>query len=253
MTRRYRYVHRVGVELEGGWDNRPSGAVEDGSVDVAANFSGEVPSPILRPSEVEQWVTDNYPHYTNGTCGLHVHVSFGMLQHYSRLMEPAFRQFFREQLYAWGEQAKIHRSSQFWPRLAGDAYYCRDEFIPSEQVAARNKGDADRYTQLNYCFGVHGTIECRVLPGFKYARVAVKAIYAVLDIFELYLRTTKLTKAQKCVTLNLTEGDFPPSEENWRLNYDEDPRSAEVELTERHSNAEDDYSQPVISSQTVEA
>ena len=46
---------------------------------------------------------------------------------------------------------------------------------------------ADRYTFLNFCWGLHGTLENRMLPMFNESRIAVSAVHEFIDIVNSYL------------------------------------------------------------------
>src|SRR5512141_1828439 len=108
---RTRYIHLVGIELEGGWKMRRDFDVyEDGSVynipnSIAASehyeddyddesscscpdclenrgmsgrdrlVAGEICSPPLTLREAVHWMLDSYPDASNNTCGMHVHTS----------------------------------------------------------------------------------------------------------------------------------------------------------------------------------
>jgi hypothetical protein len=188
-------INKVGVELEGAWLTRPPNAAftHDGSVSVPGLFDrvGEyVSAPIATWPDVITWVTETYPSKANDTCGMHVHTSFKSKRDYARLMTPEFWEYFTERITAWGRRVNLGLNHPFWRRLEGSNQYCHKRFQPDVQVTQRRKYYSERYTQLNYCFRIHGTIECRLFPVFKEARIAVSAINELLDIYETYLRDT---------------------------------------------------------------
>lgn len=186
--RAYRYVHKVGVELEGGWNDPLDFSLDhDGSVMVRAEYNGEIPSPPLAPRAVPAWMYEHYPDAVNATCGMHVHVSVRHQWHYARLMDPEFKDFLKASLTAWGKTLKIRPDHPFWSRLRGENHYCKDEFYPELQVQHKEKG-GERYTMLNYTWARYRTVECRVLPAFAAAVIGVSAVGAVVDTFETYLR-----------------------------------------------------------------
>lgn len=197
MTRR-RYIHRIGVEVEGGWDHAPAmgraalkgdGSVYFGADGPSPNFHvGEIASnPMTRP-HLEAWLEGNYPHHVNATCGIHVHMSFrpswGHARCVSILMDsPAYWRTVRDSLLAWANRASLHSSSQFWPRMRGENRFCEDAFVPSNGWRSGN-----RYLAVNFCaLRRHGTIEVRCLPAFKRWRMAYRAIETLLSTTEAYI------------------------------------------------------------------
>lgn len=191
----YRYVNKVGVELEGGWNAPLDFQLDhDGSVHVDAEYVGEVPSPPLKPRAVPKWMLAHYPDAVNDSCGMHVHVSVNHQWHYAKLMEPEFFSFIKAALKAWGQQLRIRDEHPFWSRLKGQNRYCLDEFRPDTQIVHRDKG-GDRYTMLNYTWARYRTVECRVLPAFASVEIAISAVYAVVDSFETYLRANCKSEA----------------------------------------------------------
>lgn len=187
---KYYFLRYVGVELEGGWDSPPRNLGRDGSVIGVEGTPGEMASPKLYPFDWRSWVQSYYPTSVNDTCGLHVHVSFYNKVSYARIMDFEFYQFFLWYMTAWGERQKVPKSDAFWTRLAGHNHYCSRVHRPMQQVTDRGKGGR-RYTQLNYCWSLHGTVECRLLPGFRDIQRGLAGIEAVLNSYELYLRGCK--------------------------------------------------------------
>lgn len=207
----YRYVNRVGIELEGGWNDPVDFVLEhDGSVMVDATYNGEMPSPPLPPRDISKWMKEHYPDAVNASCGMHVHVSVKHQSHYSRLMEKEFRDFMKSSLKVWGEKLSIRSDHPFWSRLRGENSFCKDEFYPELQVQHREKGP-ERYTMLNYTWARYGTVECRVLPGFSAAVIGISAVYAVVDTFEAYLRA-KCRSAAPSLEGIVQVSELPPEE-----------------------------------------
>lgn len=185
--RRWRYINKVAVELEGGWDTEPIVPLQhDGSVNVSARYVGEITSGPMRPHECLTWMGKHYPTRVNRTCGLHVHISFIHVGQYAKLLVPEFHAFLKERLRTWGHVNKIRRAA-FWERLNGDNSYCADEFKPEQQLHRKDKGGA-RYCMVNFCYSLHGTAECRVLPMFSMKRVAQAAVHEVFKIFEDWIK-----------------------------------------------------------------
>src|SRR5688572_21742098 len=92
-------VARIGVELEGAWKSLPPGISRlepDGSVFKdpatetkkvpAGHQAGELPIGPIQPAALPRFMKKYYPHKTDKTCGMHVHMSFETVQHYNLLM-----------------------------------------------------------------------------------------------------------------------------------------------------------------------
>lgn len=197
--RKPRCINLVGIELEGGWNERPNGPGSwhsDGSVsEISLRHAGEFVSPPMVPSKVFLWIKEHYPQETNHSCGLHVHVSMRHALHYALLMERDYHVFLRDKLFSWGKRAGIRESSAYWRRLEHGNGYCQR--IPSDpeeaqalfldQARSRCKG-SERYFALNYCHALHGTVEHRMLPAFKSAKYAAHTVRFLLRQCERYLR-----------------------------------------------------------------
>jgi hypothetical protein len=190
-------IDRVGIELEGGWVTRPGAAAYhiDGSVHVehgtnGATVIGEmVSAPMSDWQTISDWIFASYPVAHNRSCGLHVHVSFKERRDYARLMDAKFYFYFLERMKAWGDRVGLPESHLFWSRLDGMNTFCQKKFIPDTQAKLKRKG-TERYAQLNYCFALHKTIECRLAPVFKQARIAVSYVMELCSIYEEYLAST---------------------------------------------------------------
>lgn len=198
----YKFVKYVGVELEGGWSSsryhafRDFGTAKwhhDGSVSGDADYVGEFVTPRpMSPHEISAWIEKHHPEAddVDSSCGMHVHVSFKKLRYYASLMEQHFFAYFKDRLHTWGSKMNIRTSGHgknFWDRLGGRNDYCNDRFVPEAQLAWKEK-ISDRYTMLNFVWGLYGTIECRVLPMFKSAEIGQAAVHEILNIYEGYLR-----------------------------------------------------------------
>lgn len=185
----FNYIDKVGVEIEGGWDVQPPcGPVgSDGSVCVTAPIRGEIRSrPMKQWDTIEGYVNDNWPVHTDRTCGFHIHVSVKNTHLYSALMDKRFYDFFLARMEAWGRANDI-QNAEFWDRLKGQNQFCKKEWKPDNQAEVASKHATDRYTHWNFCWTLHTTAECRLLPTFKKKHVAVKAVREVLSIVEEWL------------------------------------------------------------------
>jgi hypothetical protein len=209
-------IKLIGIELEGGWEEEPENGVNgeshsDGSVNSfsGCQYDGEFVSRPMPLYDVESWIFRNYPDSMDSSCGLHVHMSLKTNLQYSRLMSKEFYDYFYRKLKIWGEKKKVYKDSSFWKRLEGRNTYCRVEYRdPDEQARSVSKGQyGDRYNMLNFCYGTHGTLECRVLPVFKSKGLAVSAIMTVCHIVETYLRKPWAAEPEKKVVVEDDEDD----------------------------------------------
>jgi hypothetical protein len=226
-------VNRIGLELEGGWDAAVRGhqVIRDGSVvfdrpRTRVNLMtgeaeyvvphpkyavGEIVSSPMAPDQAAEWLRRAYPQHVNGTCGLHVHMSFNHKLNYSRLLTPDYMGFVIQELQAWGIRNDISRTegqgAMFWNRLdphhPWTLQHCTHQFLGDKQVTVAKKDfnsrgkDYSRYTFINYCDMQHGTVECRGLPMFESPEVAISAVNAVLDATNRFL--SKIRQREKVV------------------------------------------------------
>lgn len=189
-------IHRVGVELEGGWSNlnRETHLEHDGSVQElrcppgAPNWrTGELPSPVLQPSQMARWIKKYYPDVVNRTCGLHVHMSFSSIYHYQSLMVPDYPVTINHYVREWAKAEGFQPAHHMFKRLNGASEFCAPNFWPDEQARHtkdhnRNR-EGNRYTDINYCWSVFdGTMECRLLPMMDTAEQAILAVKLILDV-----------------------------------------------------------------------
>jgi len=174
-----KYIDKIGLEIEGAWYNgQPYNLHTDGSVSARADHTGEsVSDPMESWRAVRDFITDNYPDEHNSSCGLHVHFSFNSLGIYSRLMDKEFHPYFTGAMKAWGEENKI-QDTAFWDRLNGRNQYCLSEWRADNQAMQRTK-NSPRYCHWNFCYGLHKTAECRLLPVFGSSDNAILAVGAV--------------------------------------------------------------------------
>lgn len=191
----FKAIDRVGIELEGAWKSarRDIRMIHDGSV---TDFSGSVmdncrtgevvSEPFLYWSDLVAFIQSKYPDHINRTCGLHVHMSTPTIGAYEALMNQRYNDFLMKSLLLWGKKNKVQPNHSFWRRMSGTEYYCRGIFRPDEQVILNSKG-SPRYSQVNYCYGLHRTMEVRVLPMFKQKNLAISAIYHILRCTQKYL------------------------------------------------------------------
>lgn len=195
------FIDMVGVELEGagftcgketvGWHgdgsvNHDLGYDEDPEWD--GNDHGEVASkPYKTWTGLRNWLEREYPRFKDETCGMHIHTSFRDPTHYMALAQPEFYTFFKQRMAKFVEKNRGNRTDNGHSRLAsrfrGDNRYCQANFWPGVQIT----GLGERYTQLNFCWDKHGTLECRLLPMFDTIAEAIAAIRYVLNTYTMYL------------------------------------------------------------------
>ena len=194
-----RYVALAGVELEGGWDEWPENdridIGSDGSVRADAPHVGEIRTAPLPPGQMLRLVPEIYPDEVNKTCGLHLHMSFRSLVSYGALCEDEFWPFLSGRLEVWGERANI-KNPEFWARLRGENNYCSNSCkgpYRRQQTRATDRGDV-RYAPVNYCWGLHKTVEVRVLPMFKRPEVAVTALRQVLNATDEWIHDRRVIR-----------------------------------------------------------
>lgn len=225
-------VDKLGVEIEGYWENipRPSnndlihdihedGSVEfddhDGSndctddceidsygdcIDHSPNNDGYIGECVSKPLSIDDAITfvdKCYPDETNSSCGLHVHLSVKSKIAYMKLTSPKFYDYFIKRITDWGHKKGIRQGSQFWKRLQGENTYCLNQFNPEAQYRTSEHYHGSRYTHLNYCYGLHGTVECRLFPAFQDKELAKSAVKEYYNIVQDYLSTQKITERSK--------------------------------------------------------
>lgn len=197
-----KYIDRIGVELEGGWDDEPSGMKHDGSVRVQASFVGEIAGPPKKFGDGLRWVYDHNPPYVNETCGMHVHMSFKRPLDYARLADSEQSlDYVNKKLIEWGKNTmmgRIRPKHPFWARLTGENQYCRKNWHPEVQMNANGRS-GQRYSMFNFCYGEHKTLEVRTLPAFSDPIVAVDAIYNLVRSIETYLQTVPKEREKRLV------------------------------------------------------
>lgn len=189
----FKHINKVGVEIEGGWDYQRDDLIPDGSISrdyfsEKSPYVGELVSkPLATKEEVFEFVGTNWPTEVIDKCGYHIHFSLKNINFYSECMNPVFYQEFLNRMEKWGKDFPCDNKN-FWNRLNDLNRYCRRSFYPEAQIKHTSKSNSgSRYTHLNYCYGLHKTIECRLFPAFKTAKTAISASEALFDFIEDYL------------------------------------------------------------------
>lgn len=194
-----KYIDKLGIELEGGWTKGERGKQLfpdvphhfDRSVEFRADTDalhiGELASPPMSLEAALEWLKAHYPQRVNASCGYHIHTSLIHNSDYSRLASKRFYQYYLEAWQKWGEKERQGPNSEFTIRLAGRNRFARRtlDFI-GEQITAREKPNSRR-AHLNFCYGLHQTLENRMLPMFRSIGRAGRALKFHHDMIEEYL------------------------------------------------------------------
>lgn len=192
-------THRVGIELEGGWDAVPKGRklIRDGSIqNILSSCVGELVSEPLEIKTFEAWMRACYPPYLNDTCGLHVHQSFESAMNYQRLMTPEFPATIIACMIDWAKRVKLPQENSLWRRLEKDgSEFCQHIFHADEQASTPGKDydkhrNGHRYTVINYCYARNRTMECRLLPMMPTVDLGVSAVNEIIKITNAFLVAT---------------------------------------------------------------
>ena len=217
-------VLKVGIELEGGWSKLPrgvSGLVHDGSVQFPGilgspppAYVGELPSTPQDPKDVEKWILAHYPQFVNATCGLHVHMSFRQPLLYMRLMEEDYTKAIVRFVKEWAKEERLPKDHPLWARLEGKSEFCQNRFDAENQVRQTRKDyhrdrAGNRYTMVNYCYGLHSTLEVRLLPMFQESAQAVRGVKRILAITNAYLILNSKREKPAKIDITADEESFP--------------------------------------------
>ncbi len=199
-------IERIGIEVEGGWDKPPKHPMHvDGSVQIRANYVGELSSKIMKVEPGLKWLArpDIYPDYVDASCGLHVHLSFRQNNDIAGLGDSAFYDAFLQHMADWGTRMNLANTHPFWSRLRGDQEYCQKKFIFSDQMKGLIRVDPDcRRTHINACsYKTHGTIECRMLPMFSEWKLGVKAVKDYIEFVDDWLESNKKVRESEVVSM----------------------------------------------------
>lgn len=199
----------MGIELEGSYTrNLPTEiaaavkgatAKRDGSISGLRGHMSEITTRVHEHLDpLMEDITKLYPDLVNGTCGLHAHNQFTMLDH-GLLTEQRFFDYFQERWEAWGKANNDAMGAQgefFWIRLRGRRIpgaarnYC--EMVNKALVQLSDSNAEHRYTAVNFsAWHKYKTVECRLLPMMPTAELAVSAMRELSDIYDSYLNDNK--------------------------------------------------------------
>ena len=215
-----KYVRKIGVELEGGWDENPpvGRPVPDESIQLkGAPVIGEVQSPPGVLEEIEEFVIANCPEYIDTSCGLHIHVSLNSTSQYLALTDVQFHNFVKERTRRWADSKNYKPTHRIFKRLNGENKHCKDVFNPEDQIKCTTKEQARqnevRRTHLNYCYNIQNddgtprrTIENRIFPAFNNPEEIMEAVRLYVECVEEYLDHHSLEEsAYPTINLKLSE------------------------------------------------
>ncbi len=223
---------RIGVEVEGWWFDLPgirrtaanwhmSGS-SDGS--LKEDSTGETSSYEFRTrpgslGEAISQVVAIYPDKCDRSAGMHVHMSFRSPADTMLLSSPTFLTYFRERWEAWGTRMGVHESSDFWLRLRRGNQFC----AVNSDDDVRTPMQVSRYRQLNFRSWINSrkTVEMRMLPLFRDARLAVSALEEWVSIVEDYIavHANGVLAARDTEVVLDPAVDFPPTVER-ELGFD---------------------------------
>jgi hypothetical protein len=205
------YVKYFGFEIEGGFESWHKGYdseteepnndyfKHDGSVECLEGIAGEIASPRFRVDRMEnfrRFAIDNMPIEANSTAGMHVHISFNTQEAYARCMDIEFWNAFKTEVqnFFLEKEGKFDDDviQRFWARFENESTYCKSEFCPEYQSNSVWNRYFDshngRYTQLNYPFGQHQTIECRLFPSTIEAHELIEMVEFFINFTNKYLK-----------------------------------------------------------------
>lgn len=155
---------------------------------------GEVVSkPLANYKDVVRFLNDCWPDKSNKTSALHFHLSFLDSSYYSCLMEQSFGIYFRECLQKFAVENNLNQvmQSRIFNKCEHSQYYCKDNFIPLNQVYVKQKiwhdNSPNRYTILNFCYGLHKTMECRVFSSHTKLKIGIDCWKWLAKTVEDYL------------------------------------------------------------------
>lgn len=152
-----------------------------------------VSEPMNSLESLSLWMDKFWPDTTNSTCGLHFHSSFNNDGYYSCLMEEDFYKYCKQSLEQFSKENKLNKIFQdrFYNTTEWARKYCNDKFHPEKQVFVNHKvyydKSPDRYTILNYCYGLHKTLEIRVFSAHMSPKMAIRCLHWWVNCLNSYL------------------------------------------------------------------
>ncbi len=175
-----------GVELEGGFDGNYESAAEgrgwvvdyDESVETWAE-NAELVSPVydnldLLKNDLEALY--RYMVDANSSMGFHIHIGVPRPVYYL-LSSWGFVDFFQKKVGDQFPETRRRLANHFcgaWrgPDAPGDVYYPdpdwpRNHTLQMQAPGKYSENNNDRFKAINYCYGLHKTIEFRLFPAVE--------------------------------------------------------------------------------------
>ena len=217
------YINKIGLELEGGWDGRPGKRpfkdvqiIMDRSIDgqtMRHDFAmksvhvGEIVSEPMALDAWEPWLRKYWPTEANNTCGYHIHISMKKPLYYMLLTRKRFLFKLMDDIMRTARNIDLPRDHYLYQRLNGQNPFCMFNFDPTSQIGVIEKriGMRTRYGVINYCHGLHKTVEFRGYPTFDNKDHAVEFTHVFLHSVDDYL--DEVTQKDWSRTMSLKEED----------------------------------------------
>ena len=148
-------------------------------------------------------VSESYPEGVNDTCGGHFHISYKNELLYGIAMDYDLYSGLCSHLKSWANSGVLNENGKkkLLRRLEGSSNYCRIGFNPEMQLY----GNSDRYFQLNYAYGKHKTMECRILPMFSDSEVYIMAVREATKYIEDWMKNHMIIETP---TVEVFKRDF---------------------------------------------
>jgi hypothetical protein len=168
---------------------------------------GEIVSKPMQLDEWEKWLKKYWPAEANNTCGYHIHISLKRPLYYMLLTRKSFLYSLMDDIMTKAKKMELPDDHYLYQRLSGRNPFCAFNFDPSTQIDVVEKriGMRARYGVINYCHGLHKTMEFRGYPTFRDAKTAITFTNIFLRRVELYL--DEVTKRNWSQRISLKEED----------------------------------------------
>jgi hypothetical protein len=202
------YIDRIGLEIEGCWAGKAGESPFDFPLkqDISVHQIGDyphvgeasTPEPLPR-ADARGWLRAHWPAASDTYCGMHAHASIvDPIRNYGRLACQEFFDHLLKRLDQWGDMKGFNPHHPYMHRLKGCKdhltpdgrplnRFCTRTFDPSTQMKLKEKNSDARRSILNFCYEMHGTIECRVWPMFTegpdLAADAVEVFFTAIEDF----------------------------------------------------------------------
>jgi hypothetical protein len=199
------FIDKIGLELEGGWGGTPAVnpfkdevIIVDRSIDgqtmpndgpMQSVHVGEIVSKPMQLDGWEKWLRKYWPTEANNTCGYHIHISLKKPLYYMLLTRKQFLFDLMDDIMTEAKKLELKEDHYLYQRLSGRNPFCTFNFDASTQIGVVEKriGMRTRYGVINYCHGLHKTMEFRGYPTFKNKDHAVRFTNVYLKKVEDYL------------------------------------------------------------------